>query len=162
MITWIITIHISITYFFSTADSTDKTVINQNGFYVAPGSETLVAITPTILNTTTSAISKFSPEKRNCYTPDEFDFKYFKRERGFRYSMYNCLYESLLENVFSNCSCIPNFASIKFPELPDDFHVCTGNELHCAVKMGNEMGNEDFGLVNHQWVYFFNWSRNSI
>ena len=60
--------------------------------------------------------------------------------------MYNCLYESLLENVFDNCSCIPNFASIKFPELPDDFHVCNGNELHCAVKMGNEMGNEDLGL----------------
>ena len=127
------------------ADGRDKPVINQNGFYVSPGSETLVAMTPTILNTTQEAMERFRPKDRNCYTDEEFKFKHLKYDKGFRYSMRNCLYESALEVILSNCSCIPNFASFKL-DVPDELDVCRGNELDCAIHMINNLGNENMGL----------------
>ena len=64
------------------ADSRDIPVINQIGFYVSPGTETLVAMKPTILNTTQKVLDRFTPEDRNCYTDDEFRLKHFKYEKG--------------------------------------------------------------------------------
>ena len=127
-------------------DSRDKPVIRQNGFYVSPGTETLIALVPSVINTTQEAIDRFTPEQRNCYTDEEFRLKYFKYEMGFRYSMGNCLYESLLENILSNCNCIPNFVNMGIDIPYNDIDVCRGNKLECAINNMNNFGNDDMGL----------------
>ena len=127
-------------------DCRDKPVINQNGFYVSPGSETLLAIMPTILNTSQEAMDRFTPEERNCYADEEFRFKYLKYEYGFRYSMLNCLYESVLEQILKDCSCIPNFANFGLDDT-DDIDVCRGKELDCAIDKMNNFGNEEMHLT---------------
>ena len=73
------------------------------------GQYTLVSLEPSIINTSENAMYRFIPEKRGCYTDKEFQLKTLKWEDGYRYSMNNCLYSSLLEKIFSNCSCIPAF-----------------------------------------------------
>ncbi len=42
----------------------------QDGFYIAPGKEVLLALVPEILNTTEAALSRFTPPVRNCYTEE--------------------------------------------------------------------------------------------
>ena len=73
------------------------------------GQYTLVSLAPFIINTTHNEMSRFTPEKRGCYSDEEFQLKILRWEDGYRYSMNNCLYSSLLEKIFDNCSCIPAF-----------------------------------------------------
>ena len=63
------------------------------------GTETLAAITPRIVNITADALSRFNPKDRDCYTDSEFSFKDLKWEKGFRYSMMNCLYQVIVDYV---------------------------------------------------------------
>ena len=39
---------------------------------IITGSEILAALTPTIINTTDSALRRFEPLERDCYVDDEF------------------------------------------------------------------------------------------
>ena len=126
-------------------DCRDKPVINQNGIYVSPGSESLIAITPTISNTSQQAMERFSPKDRNCYADDEFRFKYLKYEDGFRYSMVNCLYETAMQQIIKKCACIPTFTSFKIKGL-DELDVCRGLELNCAENIMHNLGNENMEL----------------
>ncbi len=73
------------------------------------GMYNLASFAPTIVNTSDQVVSRFSPTKRGCYNDEEFHLKTLHWNDGYRYSMKNCLYSSLLEKVFSNCSCIPGF-----------------------------------------------------
>ena len=125
-------------------DSRDKPIIEQNGHFVSPGSENLIAITPTIFNTTPAAFA-FAAEVRDCYHNDEFELKYFTRDKNFRYSMQNCLYESLLEHILKECMCIPNFMSFNLDGV--DYSVCRGRDLDCALEKIQNMGNEKFNLT---------------
>ena len=73
------------------------------------GTYTMASLSPIIVNTSESAVSRFLPEERGCYIDDEFHLKRLGWEDGYRYSLKNCLYASLLEKIISNCSCIPDF-----------------------------------------------------
>ena len=53
-------------------------------------------------------MNRFDTDRRQCYTDDEFLFKYLPRDDGYQYSMKNCLYAAYFEKVFDNCSCIPD------------------------------------------------------
>ena len=99
-------------FMVSLADPRDKPIINQKGFYVAPGTENLVSMTAEIMNTTEAAISRFSPELRTCYAEEEIDFKYLQRDDGYRYSIDNCFYEAVVEKVIDNCKCVPFFITV--------------------------------------------------
>ena len=44
----------------------------QLSHYFVTGSEILAALTPTIINTTDSALRRFEPLERDCYVDDEF------------------------------------------------------------------------------------------
>ena len=94
-------------------DHRDKAVVNQDGFYIAPGTETLTALVPSVLNTTERALNHFTPQDRDCYMDSEFEFRYLRRTYGFRYDMNNCLYEAVMERIVKNCSCVPHFANFK-------------------------------------------------
>ena len=99
---------------------------------------------PTILSTTDEAL-QFKPEDRNCYTSEEVDLKYFRRSKGYKYSMQNCLYESVLESILDQCSCIPNFMSFKLENIT--YSVCRGTDLDCALDKIQNMGNEKLNLT---------------
>ena len=87
----------------------------------------MVSLFPMIVNTSESVMARFSPEERECFTDEEFDFKYLKREDGFRYSLQNCFYSSLIEKVFLNCSCSPDFFTYVVDEAPE-FPPCRYNK----------------------------------
>ena len=93
-----------------------------------------------VLNTTEEALNKFrnQPDKRDCYTEKEFFFRYMSYPDGFRYSMQNCLYESVLEVIIDDCKCTPSFANFR---LNLDLEVCRGRKLYCARKWMNNFGN---------------------
>ena len=99
-------------FMVSLADPRDKPIINQKGFYVAPGTENLVSMTAEIMNTTEAAISRFPPELRTCYVEGEIEFKYMQRADGYRYSIDNCFYEAVLDKVIDNCMCVPFFITV--------------------------------------------------
>ena len=94
----------------------------------------------TVLNTTEEALTAFVPLKRDCYTETEFYLKYMNWAEGFRYSMQNCLYESVLEHIIEHCKCIPSFANFKLITEPM-LTVCQGKDLTCAREWMNNFGN---------------------
>ena len=49
------------------------------GFYVRPGTETLVSLRATRTSTNHEALSFFSPEQRMCYTEHEFQPLYYNK-----------------------------------------------------------------------------------
>ena len=79
------------------------------------GTETLSALIPSLINTTDNALSRFDPEKRNCYKDQEFQFNYLKWSDGYRYSNKNCLYEAVIEKIINECGCLPSFAMGRKP-----------------------------------------------
>jgi hypothetical protein len=86
--------------------------MNINLLKYSPGHFALAQLMPIIVNTTETAISRFAPIDRACYTQKEIDLKYIPLSMGYRYSPKNCLYAALLEKMFSNCSCISDFFRI--------------------------------------------------
>ena len=97
-------------------------------------------MTLTVLNTTEEALTYFTPLTRDCYTETEFYFKYMNWVDGFRYSMQNCLYESVLEHIIDHCKCVPAFANFKLNIEPMPT-VCRGKDLTCAKEWMNNFGN---------------------
>ena len=115
----------------ATADARDKPIVIQSGFYIGPGRETLITMTQTILNATEAVINRFTPEDRDCYTDEEFKFEHLKYEYGFRYSMPNCLYASVLESIIENCQCEPNFADFGNLDMGiRDLPWCKGKQIY--------------------------------
>jgi hypothetical protein len=76
---------------------------------ISQGAYTLASFAPMIVNTSDQVVSRFSPAVRDCYKDEEFHLKTLTWKNGYRYSMKNCLYASLLEKVLSNCSCVPDY-----------------------------------------------------
>ena len=99
------------------------------------------ALTPTILNTTESALG-MTPEVRNCYKQDEFFFHYMQFEQGFRYSMQNCLYESVLEAIIKIFDCKPSFVNFNLGNLT--LKTCRNNELFGAREVMDNIGYDNF------------------
>ena len=73
-------------------------MIRQTSFHIAPGTENQIAVTPTTTHTTYSALKRFNPDQRDCYTDDEISLQYLPSTSGYRYGMGNCLFESSFEN----------------------------------------------------------------
>jgi hypothetical protein len=72
------------------------------------GAHSLASITPVVFNTTENVIKRFTPSQRGCYLDKEFQLKILQSYVGYRYSIKNCLYSSVIEKILENCSCIPN------------------------------------------------------
>lgn len=98
-------------------------------------------MTPTILNTTESALG-MTPKIRNCYKQDEFYFHYMQFEQGFRYSMQNCLYESVLEAIIEIFECKPSFVNFNLGNLT--LKTCRNNELFGAREVMDNIGYDNF------------------
>ena len=61
------------------------------------GTETIAGLNPTKIVTSTSAMKRFEPTRRGCYTDKEFELTNLKWSSGFRYSISNCLYDAVVE-----------------------------------------------------------------
>jgi hypothetical protein len=125
-------------------DARDKVVINQDGYYVSPGTETLSAMTFTVSETTPKALERLRPDQRNCYVDNEFGFKYLRSDAGFRYSMQNCLYESVLQHIIENCKCAPYFLNFRIKKglNLNKLSVCQGQSLTCSTTLLKNFGSE--------------------
>ena len=100
----------------------------------------MVALIPSVINTTKNTLSRFQPEKRKCYQDEEFDLPNLRYDEGYRYSHTNCLYQAVIDKISENCSCMPVFASGRYD---DDIQMCRGENLDCALYWINLMGNEE-------------------
>jgi len=100
------------------------------------GSDILASMSPSIINTSDSALNRFSPADRDCYTDEEFLLPNLLWEGGFRYSVKNCLYESVIQHIITNCSCFPAFVEYNIKNIP----YCSGTKLKCALRWLNKMG----------------------
>ena len=96
----------------------DQAIVNQRAIQIAPGTVSQIALTPSLSSITNSALSRFSPKKRQCYAEDEIGLTYFPLSRGYMYSMDNCIFEATVQKVVRRCNCHP-------PDL--NFH----NETPC-------------------------------
>ena len=99
----------------------------------------LLALVPTVISTTPTALSRFEPDKRRCYQDAEFNLPNLRFEDGYRYSHTNCLYQAVIDKIKENCTCLPSFTGSKDN---DPVKVCRGKKLACALEWVNLMGNE--------------------
>ena len=51
----------------------------------------------------------------------EFGFNSMAWDGGFKYSMKNCLYESVLDKIVENCTCKPVFVNFKLKVSNSDY-----------------------------------------
>eukprot|EP00095_Tigriopus_kingsejongensis_P004041 maker-scaffold5_size1054832-snap-gene-5.11 protein:Tk04041 transcript:maker-scaffold5_size1054832-snap-gene-5.11-mRNA-1 annotation:"bursicon alpha" len=127
----------------------DVPVIQQQGFNVAPGTFTQIAVSPILESTTEMAKMRFKPLDRGCYFQSEIALKHwpygFKdtldpefRSEGGHYSMSNCLYEAVLEEIPSQCNCTPNFHAIGFNIQTHP--PCLGRGITCVNKILGKLG----------------------
>ena len=77
------------------SDSRDRAIVRQqgavfrserpdilcsvSGFYIQPGTESMVAMQVVGYGTTQDAMGHFNPQERNCYNNDEFQPLYFNK-----------------------------------------------------------------------------------
>ena len=72
-------------------DHRDKPLVSLSSQIINTGTETQVYIKPTLTHTTDEAIAKFIPEERDCFADGEANLTYLPYDKGYRYSMNNCL-----------------------------------------------------------------------
>ena len=71
------------------------------------GTETQMNIKPTVSYATKAAISKFTPEERDCYAEGEVNMTYLHYSDGFRYELNNCIINEGVRDIIWNCRCLP-------------------------------------------------------
>ncbi len=49
-----------------------------------PGTQAMVSMIPTVVETSPSALQRFAPIDRDCYADNEFDLKILPPEKGYR------------------------------------------------------------------------------
>ena len=49
----------------------DMPIVRQVGFHISPGTENQIAVTPTLISTSSDAMLRFSPDRRDCYSEGE-------------------------------------------------------------------------------------------
>ena len=96
----------------------------------------LLSITPSFFSIAKSAKERFTPLERDCYLINEFKLPNLQVDGGYRYSITNCLYESAIQKVISNCSCFLSSSDYNVKNLS----ICTGRKLRCALDWMSNLG----------------------
>ena len=97
----------------------------------------LVPLVPTITNITKAALNGFTPLDRDCYKDNDFNLQYMEWKYGMKYSMSNCLYNAVVENILSHCQCIPEFVNFVQKE---GMSFCYGEHLLCQKNWMHQLG----------------------
>ena len=130
----------------------DIPLIRQTSFHIAPGTENQIAVTPTTTYTTDSAIHRFNPEQRDCYTDEEISLKYLPNKDGYRYGVRNCLFESSFENILEKCKCYPGYNKGLVEDHNLDLKPCVGEGLACMNNISIRVGRFDHVNVNGEMM----------
>jgi len=121
----------------------DMPIMRQKGFHIAPGTENQIAVTPTLMSTSSNAMTRFNSEQRDCYNEEEIALKFLPRDHGYRYEMSNCLFEAAFENILEQCKCAPGFHMMGGDEAMETYEICMGANLTCMNDLMNRMGEFD-------------------
>ena len=90
-------------------DHRDKPIIGFGSILIHSGTETQLALSPTVTYATEDALNTFSPDERNCYTDTEKNLTYQTYTGGFRYEMKTCLIDNAIRDIVWECRCLPSF-----------------------------------------------------
>ena len=126
-------------------DHRDKPIVEHTSLFVHTGSETQIAVSPSLTYTTEAAINAFDPVDRKCLQEFEANLTYFPYHEGYRYEMNNCLLHEAIKKIIWDCRCKPSFHVVEIPEYPNALPYCTGEKLVCLQsKLSNmAIGFED-------------------
>lgn len=84
-------------------DHRDKPIMEHSAIFVLTGTETQLAVAPSLTYTTTDAIEAFNPLERKCYRDFEVNLTYFPYEDGYRYDMGNCMFHEAIKLIIWEC-----------------------------------------------------------
>ena len=122
-------------FFLSMLHQLDIPIMRNTGINVEVGQTNNIVVIPTLMSTTKGAKSRFNPEERQCYFEDEIALKHLPHENSFRYDISNCFFEATLQEIESQCQCIPAyFADVS--ELP----LCQGQQVSCMNDLKERIG----------------------
>ena len=78
----------------------------------------------------------FSPEERQCYFEDEIQLLHLPHDDSFRHDISNCLFEATLQQIQTDCNCVPAY----FQHVIPDVKVCSGSKIKCMNDLKKSMG----------------------
>lgn len=116
----------------------DIPLMRKESFVLAPGNEADVGLSITEIITSQSAIKRFAPIERDCYTHDEVNLRSLPLKKGYRMSMKNCLYDKALHATKAICGCKPPFYVLG---ALGNITTCQGTQLDCAYKIFDDPNN---------------------
>jgi hypothetical protein len=137
----------------------DIPIMKHTGIQISTGQSVSVAVTPTLLDTTSICKRRFTPSERQCYFEDEILLQHFPPLEGyrsdfkcnyklsyylklnFRYEMANCLFEATLQKIEKNCGCTPT----SFVDIDDNYrnsNPCLGSQKLCMNQLNEKMGSD--------------------
>jgi hypothetical protein len=116
----------------------DIPLMRKESFVLAPGHEADVGLSITEITTSISAIERFTPIERDCYTYDEVNLRSLPLKKGYRMSMKNCLYDKALHATKAICGCKPPFYVLG---ALGNLTTCQGTQLDCAYKIFDDPNN---------------------
>ena len=111
----------------------EKPFINYAQVNIDTGKEVLLEVTPSILKTSQEALSRFSPEKRNCYTNEEFKLRHFDHDM-YNYTIQNCLWGAVLDAIENECQCTSIFQGWADLSSKPQSNLCYGKAKACELE----------------------------
>lgn len=111
----------------------DIPLMRKESMVLSPGFEVDVGLSVTEITTTKAAISRFTPEERDCFIEDEVNLTALPQQNGYRMSMKNCLYDKALHATIEECRCRPPFYVLQ--AVGRDLATCSGTQLQCAYQI---------------------------
>ena len=114
----------------SFTDLGEVNILRQDGFYVRPGTESLIAFDINGFEATSTALGFFTGSKKFCYTEADFQPRHYNLKTGFVYSMSNCLYSSIIDKIESYCGCTPVFATLPTNQCCSNVTWCFGEKVN--------------------------------
>ena len=131
----------------SVAHPLDLPIIEQSAVMIQPGLQTQLGVSVTLTNTSRTAIERFSPDERKCWTQPEIALQYLSYDELYHYSMSNCLFNAAIQEAKRKCGCTPGYIWISDKQ-------CFGSSLKCFNNIVKNIGKypqaELMSLVNLQ------------
>lgn len=126
----------------------DKPIMRIHSVNISPGHVTDVVVKPLLTTTTKEARFRFAPNDRGCYFDEEFEFKSLSR-REYRYSLTNCYFAAVVDQIILQCRCVPYFLpdmlGTEFEDLNGTKMLletpCYGHGLSCMQGHMRHIGN---------------------
>ncbi|XP_061393667.1 pickpocket protein 28-like [Musca vetustissima] len=111
----------------------DVPQVSKHFLHIPMNEETTIAVLPSMM-TTSKAIAKYSPEKRQCYMAKERQLRFFQV-----YTENNCELECLTNFTLHRCGCV-KFSMPRNRDMP----LCREHQIHCYENAEDDLMLEQF------------------